>query len=381
MLNTPTLLMANFMVASLFAVCLGLVSRRERAEGLWQWAAAMASLAACMLLLMFRGRTTDWLAIGAPALLLCATFAQMLDSVARFQQRPAPAWMVWGPLPLTALFSLALVNGLRPGLLPTGLLLVTQLLLVLVSLRRGWQAVPGYGKHFLAMGMLLFTLNMLARPVLLLLGYVNPTVPLASDAIQAAAFLSTMAGVILSGLGVLVMAKDRTDEHNRALALMDELTGLYNRRHTQQTLVRQLAQARRAQRPLAVLMLDVDHFKRVNDTYGHPTGDQVLRELALRILERLRAQDLAGRWGGEEFLVVLPDTDARGAQALAGQLILAIEGRPFLAANGKPLRLTASVGVHVLPAGEAGERDDMISAADRALYLAKERGRNRVEVL
>jgi diguanylate cyclase (GGDEF)-like protein len=177
------------------------------------------------------------------------------------------------------------------------------------------------------------------------------------------------------------MAKDRTDEHNRALALMDELTGLYNRRHTQQTLVRQLAQARRAQRPLAVLMLDVDHFKRVNDTYGHPTGDQVLRELALRILERLRAQDLAGRWGGEEFLVVLPDTDARGAQALAGQLILAIEGRPFLAANGKPLRLTASVGVHVLPAGEAGERYDMISAADRALYLAKERGRNRVEVL
>jgi diguanylate cyclase (GGDEF)-like protein len=178
--------------------------------------------------------------------------------------------------------------------------------------------------------------------------------------------------------GVVLMTNERADERNRLLAMQDELTGLSNRRFIMEALALQLAQARRNSKPVSVLMIDVDYFKSINDTYGHLSGDRVLRNLATSLRSRLRAQDMAGRWGGEEFLVVLPDTDAAGATILAGNLRAEVEDARWSAQDGRSIPLTLSIGVHTCDSATE-ELDTVISAADQALYRAKQAGRNRVE--
>jgi diguanylate cyclase (GGDEF)-like protein len=161
------------------------------------------------------------------------------------------------------------------------------------------------------------------------------------------------------------------------LAITDSLTGLYNRRHFFELGRREIARARRYHRELAMLMLDIDHFKYVNDTYGHAAGDLVLRTVATRCRESLREIDLIGRYGGEEFVFLLPETSLDGGRFVAEQLkqrvSLPVEVEDFA------VTITASIGVVEL-AAHPGDLEHMIECADRALYEAKKSGRNRVYV-
>jgi diguanylate cyclase (GGDEF)-like protein len=190
-----------------------------------------------------------------------------------------------------------------------------------------------------------------------------------------------MLTIILITMGLVMMAKERADALNRTLALQDELTGLHNRRAIHKLLEQQLALARRNGQALALLIVDIDHFKKINDDHGHLSGDLALRTMADGLRRRLRGQDIAGRWGGEEFIVILPGTDAAGACGLAENLRRSAEQARLVALDGRPIGLTISIGVHALDAASGDARDDMIAAADRALYLAKQNGRNRVEAL
>ena len=123
-------------------------------------------------------------------------------------------------------------------------------------------------------------------------------------------------------------------------------------------------------------MIDIDHFKMINDTHGHDVGDDVIRGTADRLLENVRGNDVAGRWGGEEFLVLLPDTDEHAAMDVAERIRRSIEGMPSGRSTPR-LQVTASVGVAV---SVNGDRQDLLLAADVALYAAKSAGRNRIEV-
>ncbi len=164
------------------------------------------------------------------------------------------------------------------------------------------------------------------------------------------------------------------NNHFEELVFFDELTGLRNRRAILHDLEMLLAGAERHHRALAVLMLDVDHFKAVNDEHGHRVGDEVLREVAGRLEGRLRRADVAGRPGGDEILMILPDTSAAGAEVLARSIRDAVAGTPVLTATG-PLAVSVSLG----SAGWGGEDVEMlIERADRALYAAKAAGRDRV---
>jgi diguanylate cyclase (GGDEF)-like protein len=165
------------------------------------------------------------------------------------------------------------------------------------------------------------------------------------------------------------------------LALVDELTQLFNRRAMEDMLADEAARARRYRRPLAVVMIDFDHFKDINDRHGHQAGDGVLREAARLISAALRANDKATRYGGEEFCLILPEAGADEAFALAERLRCAIERHVFGAVRDDgvvvELRVTASMGVASL--GERAESAELlVRAADRALYEAKAAGRNRV---
>jgi two-component system cell cycle response regulator len=166
-------------------------------------------------------------------------------------------------------------------------------------------------------------------------------------------------------------------EANRRLArqaLTDDLTGLANRRHGGRQLEREVALCVRHGRLLALVRVDVDHFKAINDTHGHEAGDQVLAEVARRLAGAVRGGDELARWGGDEFVAILPDTDKAGALRAAERLRSAVAAAPLQAA-GIELAVTVSVGW----AHWAGDTpDDLLARADRALYRAKDGGRNKV---
>lgn len=160
-------------------------------------------------------------------------------------------------------------------------------------------------------------------------------------------------------------------------ALVDNLTGLANRRHCEEALAAELARAERFGTPLSVVFADLDEFKAVNDRHGHPSGDLVLREFANVLRETVREADVAGRWGGEEFLLLLPGTDAEGGARLAERVRAGIAERTVRGSDGASIRITCSFGVASYPAAETA--DELLAAADEALYEAKRSGKNRVE--
>ncbi len=163
------------------------------------------------------------------------------------------------------------------------------------------------------------------------------------------------------------------------LSITDGLTGLPNHRALVAALEAQIAHACRENTPCAVLFLDIDHFKKINDTYGHPIGDAVLRQFALRVRSCLREEDVLGRWGGEEFLILLPGTDARRAQRIGERVRAAVAARPLLerdTASGS-IAITCSIGTVSSPP-HPPLRDTLVAAADTALYAAKCGGRNQV---
>ena len=165
----------------------------------------------------------------------------------------------------------------------------------------------------------------------------------------------------------------RTEE----IATTDALTGLHNRRWLDGRLQEEVQRSQRFGKSLSVLMLDIDHFKRINDQYGHPAGDVVLRNLADVITSQLREVDLAARYGGEEFVVLLPETEDDAAKHGAERIRLAVANTPFALLGGREIDVTVCIGVACYP-NSAGSAEELIARADQALYLAKQSGRNRV---
>ena len=160
------------------------------------------------------------------------------------------------------------------------------------------------------------------------------------------------------------------------MAVTDGLTNLPNRQQLDTLLNEEIARSQRSTRPLSILMLDIDYFKRINDDYGHLTGDSVLRGLASALSKRLRPSDRLGRYGGEEFCAILPDTPLEGAVSFAEGLRVLVESCVF-AADQKQIKVTISVGAACW--NTAMQQVDLYRSADEKLYLAKRSGRNRVE--
>ncbi len=177
-------------------------------------------------------------------------------------------------------------------------------------------------------------------------------------------------------LNDMAFALRRDRDNLRNLSIRDQLTGLFNRKEFQRLLDLEIARSQRHGRILALLMVDVDYFKAVNDRYGHPVGDVVLRNVADRIFNALRPNDVVARYGGEEFIVMLPETNGAGAIAIAERLCEQVRATPMDITHGIRPEVTVSVGVAVYPL-DTDTAESLIAAADRALYAAKDAGRDR----
>jgi two-component system, cell cycle response regulator len=175
----------------------------------------------------------------------------------------------------------------------------------------------------------------------------------------------------------IVVENSRLVERLRDLSIHDGLTELFNHRHVMETLTSEFQRAGRYEAPVSVLMIDIDRFKVVNDTYGHQAGDAVLREIARLLVGGLRSVDVVGRYGGEEFMAILPETGSDKARLTAERLRRLVEERS-ITVSGHALDLTVSVGVATYPGQDVASVSDLIRLSDGALYRAKARGRNQV---
>jgi diguanylate cyclase (GGDEF)-like protein len=377
--HIPTLLLVMILTGATLAIFVTVVARRDSHDGLHLWASGLGVHTVAYILFAQRGRFDDLVTIAVANTLLSATFALFAEALYQFQRRPPPRWLIWLPVAAGAVSFFFLLKIDLPRLLLGAAIFAAQCSLVLVAIWQKRRETIGRGQYFVAAAFVLVIGVFLARVVALATGSVETLALGTSNLVQAFSFLTSIVCLIILSLGLVVMTKERSDERNRVLAMQDGLTGLSNRRSILDALDQQLAMAGRSGQPLSLLMLDLDRFKRVNDSFGHLAGDAVLHQVASGIASRLRAQDIAGRYGGEEFLVILPGTTVDGAVQLAEELRKSIAAERIGIGEGRAITITISIGVcGGVPA--AGQRvEDLIGAADQAMYRAKENGRDRVE--
>jgi diguanylate cyclase (GGDEF)-like protein len=177
----------------------------------------------------------------------------------------------------------------------------------------------------------------------------------------------------------MALENARVYEAARNLADRDPLTGFFNHRYLHERLSEEVVRAIRSRRPLSVVMLDLDDFKLVNDTFGHVYGDRVLVYVAETIRASLRGSDVAARYGGDEFALILPETNAQEAAAAAERILAAFHARPFIADGRTALPVGTSIGIATHP-GDGRTATELIAAADAGLYAAKAEGGSRVRV-
>ena len=385
LLDNKTLLFSLMLISGLLALSLSIVTRREEGNGMQRWAAALALESLAWMLIVFRGSWPDMLTIAAPNLLLAISQAMKLAALHAYRRQSVPSQQCLLPVAAMGLLLAALpFDDVRHRMGLCSLVYAVQFLLILRFLWGDTESRTGraWWLLFFATGLILPLL--LVRAGFSLFGTMEfvatPQSPVAPNLVQVAVFVGLTALNLLGALGFVLMIKERGNREIRMLAMTDPLTRTLNRRAFLEQAEQHIAAALRHHLPLSLLMIDIDHFKRINDGFGHPAGDQVLVEVTQLFSSLLRTEDTLARYGGEEFCVLLPNTNEAGALALAEKLRRAVEEKRVVL-GGETLPITISVGLTVCDANSSGCHKDfasMLQDADRALYLAKQKGRNRI---
>ncbi|NRF68033.1 GGDEF domain-containing protein [Aquincola sp. S2] len=379
-LHIPTLMLALLLGFLLLTLELGVALRRlhNRPE-LRSWTWGCWALFAGFAMLAARVVVPVWLSIVLGNGLIClgilmytrALYRMLLDA-------PLPRWLIaafgtsvlgivvmlsWPMHQRTAIVSMFFVVLLVPA--------------VAIVVRHGWSAERSLRTVAVTMGLAAVALGVRAVHA-----WLNPgdyTDLLQASLGQGLTFLMSFLSIMGAGFAFVLAVFERVALQMEKLATHDGLTGCLNRSTIDAMLSHALERGRRDRSPVSFVLLDLDHFKLVNDQHGHRTGDAVLRAFARTVRERLRASDVFGRTGGEEFGVVLPGTDASGARRLLEQVRGAVEAMQVRDTIGHPVRITVSAGLAVADPASPISGDRLYGRADRALYEAKHGGRNRVE--
>ena len=386
--HVPTMLAMIIVSSLMMAVSMAVVGWGRRRDGLGHWAAALLVNAVGHVLLMLRGQVPDVLSIVVGNTLLSGVLAGMIVAIYQFQGRTISWLLLLTPSALVMGSVIVFIDNFPSRVGFVGLVIGLQAVWALATALERRHVTVGRGHWLLVAGLALEAVVLLGRSALAMTVQGAEVGILQSSSLQTLTFVATFSVVLVSSMGFVFMSRDRADENNRVMAALDPLTGVANRRSLIAALDRDVARAVRTRESIALMMVDIDHFKDVNDQYGHPVGDQVLCSVVNVLRQRVRAQDLVGRYGGEEFMVVLPDTGLVGAEQLARELCKAVEvsrcrvdgadGADGVEGDG--IAVTVSIGVYGGRLESGDSWDMLIAAADRALYQAKENGRNRVEV-
>ena len=381
--DVPTLLLMIIVTSLVTSGALLVLNGNQRNDGLQYWAGGLLLSALAHTLLLLYGRIPNLLTVVLGNVLLSSALASFWLAVRRFHGLALHWARTLALLAAIALLMWLFQHQFASRVVVSGFTLSLQAALVLWVLRQralGAEQQRSRGALLLVCGLGLIVLTLLLRAAAALFFSLNIASILQSNLVQTLTFMVSFLATLVSSFGFVFMAKERADQANLRLASQDPLTGAANRRALMQALETELARASRQHTPLALLMVDIDHFKRVNDHYGHLAGDHVLRHIVGVLRQRLRASDVLGRYGGEEFMVLLPGTDLHGAAQLAEQLRQAVQAAPC-EWQGQHIPFTVSIGVAAsadTPADPSRTSEALLQAADQALYRAKDDGRNRV---
>lgn len=350
----------------------------SKPDGMRKWAAAMLIETLTWILIAKRGAIPDFLSVVVANGFHAATYALILAAVYEFQQRKAPHWQYWLPVVMALVMTAMLENQIRSRFVWDALVYGFQMVLVGRALLTdaGTRAGRAWRLMFGGTVMVLIVLLLRAGDALFVSSELaQPQNAAAVLPVQLITYVAIMAIALLGSIGFVLMVKERTDREVMLLAMTDSLTQAPNRRALME--YAEHVMARRSNLPVALLMVDLDHFKLINDTHGHLTGDEVLRKASALIVKRLRGHDLMGRYGGEEFCVIAPETDTNGALVLAESLRAIIASTPIATDKGE-LAITVSIGMSCCPATVTRSVNEVLAEADAALYDAKHSGRNKV---
>lgn len=340
------------------------------------WTAALWSAAVGLTLLTLRGLAPEWLVVGIGNGLCLASLALFWAGLRTFDGKASPL-----VLPAGAPFAIWMVLYLSVPALTQSVNLRIMVLSAVIAVysfaiaQAAWCGARGGPFRARRLMAVLFGSHALAHLARIPLALLFPVTLQADGQIVSEwhsvhTFVAYLQ-VLLVGMALFTLVRLRREDRYRVESETDDLTSVLNRR----AFMREVASALSKRRPGALALLDLDHFKRVNDTYGHPAGDAVLRAFARRVGEGLPAEALFGRIGGEEFAIWLPDSDAQAALAHCEAIRLRVEQLAVEAA-GALIRPTVSIGL-CTGAQEGASADLAIAIADHALYLSKRQGRNR----
>ena len=373
-LDLRTVVFMLFLSALLMSGILALCRCHGKGPGLRKWSSGLVLFAAGWLLIATRGAVPPVLSVALADGLLLEGLCFWLAALYEFDGRGVPLRLLLAPGPVLvaavvplledyALLTLLVSVAYAVVLAAMGRVLLGMRAKVALGLRRATTAILGVG----------------AAVTLVRAAYVWLDAHaglFTGSLVHVAAFMMLFAVALTSSFAFLALQRAQAEEELVHLAMFDPLTELFNRRAFMELAERAFAAARRGGQPLAVLMVDVDHFKAVNDRHGHQTGDRVLAGLAQRLKSCLRAPDVVGRYGGEEFCAVLPGAGHADAVAAAERIRAAVAAEPIAG-----IAVTVSAGVASCLHPRQRTVEAVIGRADAALYTAKALGRNRVTAL
>lgn len=383
LIDPRTAILMASLLGGLMALVLELLRRTtpEPVPGMLHWVRATALVFVTAMLFGLRDKLPDVLTITLGNGLLLIAYALYLQGSHLHFGVPM-RWRVWVVMWLVCMTILTWYAHAEPSFRGRSVVMLASMAAIMgyhawFLFGQGRQRASGmsFGVRFAAVSLASITLVFVLRWVHVVMLPQDGSHLFAPNWVQSVYTLSYSLAVLMFTVGLALMASERVRESFQFQATHDMLTGVLNRRAVLDALAQELARSLRYQRPFAVLMLDLDHFKAVNDRHGHQVGDQVLQRFVQRVSATLRPNDVLGRFGGEEFVVLLPETNGASALATAERVRQAVR-------QPDPALPTVSVSIG-LTDWQTHDRsvDALIERSDRALYVAKSRGRDRVETV
>jgi diguanylate cyclase (GGDEF)-like protein len=376
MIDVRTLLALLALADLVLAVAVVFAAGRRPRDGMGMWAGSLAVRSLALLLFSRSELHSANLALAAGLLALSITL--QAGALLGFDRRRLPAWLHTAVIAALAV-PFAVLTDATVAVLFGGVVYGT-LLAGLAAF--AWQVRPptARSRSILVAAFALAAIAFYARGLGAMVASDPLRIFLAPTPFQSATFLVAAVAALVSSFGFLLLHKERAESEALRLATMDPLTGMYNRRTFHEMAEREMSRARRGSQPLSIVLVDIDHFRTVNDRYGHRVGDAVLQQLADIVRSALRQEDMLVRFGGEEILVMLPDVPGPGAVVVAGRIRRAV-ATSEIRVEGHDIPITVSAGVAARLDEGPESIDSLIARADEALSLAKRRGRNRVVAL
>jgi len=374
--HTPTLFGCVALVATIMAFCLILVGQFNRRDGLLTIGFGLLAHALAYVGYTFYGHAPLWFTYGAANSLLAVALAFYGASLFRIVELPVPWSRVFAPAALMLVLMVSLIDTLEPRMLAASIVLMVQCALIIYWTLRHIPAL-GRARMLLIIGSSISLIGQGMRVVAIFGGGAAEMRYDVSNLKQTISVsIGTFTAMMIS-LGLVLLAKERSESLLKHMALRDVLTGILNRRAILEQFSTELERARREHACLGVAMVDIDHFKQINDVHGHLAGDEVISHCARHLSQRLRASDSIGRYGGEEFLLLLPDTPPEGVAAVLDELRTSLAEAPAQYGESS-IALRISIGVCCEVPGEGDTSASLLARADAALYEAKGMGRDRV---